>query len=377
VELDNGAAFESRFHVIEGSKCPCLLSCSACRLLSDELGGLGIFSSPTPAAVAANASAPLPSYCAVVPPSSSGPRSTAMVSNSEYGEAASSSQHRSTAVRAVEQGPRPERKEAEALGHDVVAVHPVQVVHCPPRSEVVVPVHAPGYQSDFWPITSFPSLHFASTVFHMCPDVREDQRTLLVSCINTGVEEVVLHPDDQVGWAEDTARNPVVAVHDMSHMFAMPAASEGEDPAEMLIAWLQQPNMHSPSDQAIADKLWEKLQHLPEEERVLTHRVCCRHLAVFREMSSPAQIPPVALPTNFDAPLRSAPYRVAPPLQAKLKELLDGMVKSGVVSPCMSSDVTSPVVLVVKKDGGLRFCVDYRRLNRRLMDDPYPHAVDC
>jgi hypothetical protein len=69
--------------------------------------------------------------------------------------------------------------------------------------------------------------------------------------------------------------------------------------------------------------------------------------------------------------IRQPPRRIPLAKQVEVKEMLDDMQRHGVIEES-DSPWSSPVVLVRKKNGELRFCVDYRKLNDVTKKDCFP-----
>lgn len=72
-----------------------------------------------------------------------------------------------------------------------------------------------------------------------------------------------------------------------------------------------------------------------------------------------------------DVPVRQHHRRIPPSqfeaVKTHIKQLLESQVIRESCSP-----YSSPIVLVKKKDGSLRMCVDYRQLNAKTRKDAYP-----
>ena len=75
--------------------------------------------------------------------------------------------------------------------------------------------------------------------------------------------------------------------------------------------------------------------------------------------------------TGNSLPIHCAPRRMSPQKIKQEEACVDEMLTGGQIEPS-GSPWSAPVVLVTKKDGGTRFCVDYRRLNLAMVKDAYP-----
>ena len=75
--------------------------------------------------------------------------------------------------------------------------------------------------------------------------------------------------------------------------------------------------------------------------------------------------------TGSSAPIRQQVRRIPPAKRVETRKLLKEMLERDVIQPT-NSPWASPIVLVQKKDGSTRFCVDYRKVNSVTRKDAYP-----
>jgi hypothetical protein len=73
-------------------------------------------------------------------------------------------------------------------------------------------------------------------------------------------------------------------------------------------------------------------------------------------------------------PVQIRQYRYPPALKNEIEKQVADMLSKGIIQPSFSA-FASPVLLVRKKDGTWRFCVDYRYLNALTLKSKFPIPV--
>ena len=71
-------------------------------------------------------------------------------------------------------------------------------------------------------------------------------------------------------------------------------------------------------------------------------------------------------------PVQQRRYRMNPNYAAKVKEEMDKLLCVGFIRPVKCATWLSPIVVVPKKNGKIRVCVDYRKLNAATVTDGFP-----
>ena len=121
-------------------------------------------------------------------------------------------------------------------------------------------------------------------------------------------------------------------------------------------------------DESVGTRLSGKFEGFKEEEIVQGLKE--EFPEVFSDLPGKATVGQFEIDTGEAAPRRSHPYRVPDRLKEGVRAEVNKLVELGIVVPS-TSPWASPVVPVPKKDGSVRVCIDYRKLNEVTSADPY------
>ena len=117
---------------------------------------------------------------------------------------------------------------------------------------------------------------------------------------------------------------------------------------------------------------WSKLHHI--EVPSALHKVLKKHATVFkdelgevRDTTAKIYVDPQVTP-HFCKP-RTVPYA----LRGRVEQELDCLERDGIIQPVEFSEWAAPIVPVVKTDGSIRICGDYKvTVNQAAKLDTYP-----
>ena len=125
-------------------------------------------------------------------------------------------------------------------------------------------------------------------------------------------------------------------------------------------------------DEAVGTKMFGHYDGFKEEEVVKMLRK--EFPEVFSDLPGKTTACQLTIDTGDATPRGSHPYRIPNKLKEGVRAEVEKLVDLGIVVPS-TSPWASPVVPVPKKDGTVRVCVDYRKVNEVTVADPYYMAT--
>ena len=116
---------------------------------------------------------------------------------------------------------------------------------------------------------------------------------------------------------------------------------------------------------------------LGDKQREEIKQIMSKYRDIFTDKPGTCNLVEHTVELTSEEPVRSRPYTVPYAVRQELKDEVRKMQDLGVIRES-ASPYASPVVIVGKKDGSKRICIDYRKLNKITVPDPEPMtpAVD-
>ena len=119
-----------------------------------------------------------------------------------------------------------------------------------------------------------------------------------------------------------------------------------------------------PEDVVISDKLSDRQKYQIKE----LIKSCSR---IFTDAPLRCVLGECSIDLETNDPVRVKQYPLPHSQQSVIEAEVKAMLEAGIIEHC-SSPFSSPILLVKKKDSSMRFCIDFRRLNLRIIFDCEP-----
>ena len=182
-----------------------------------------------------------------------------------------------------------------------------------------------------------------------------------------------------VSKVSETRKIAVMIVNETGRDFTIPARSvigiaEVLEDSDSCISSIGEQTQKSSETEDIPESQKVNLSHVSEAQRQKLQELLDKNNDLFAKNDCDlgrTHLVKAKIDTGDHSPIKQAPYRLPFSQRQMVQEHIDEMLKAGVISPSQSP-WASPIVIVDKKDGSKRFCVDLRALNRITKKNSYP-----
>lgn len=230
----------------------------------------------------------------------------------------------------------------------------------PPRSvlEIMAKVETPAIQCDcvflLEGLSQQPNVVVANAL--VTPQWNNETASVPVRLLNTSTDSVVLHKGKAVACASTLDRT-FTAVASATEMTEEPTLEA--TPKEQELLWGLVEDSGNTLDMQQKHHLFNLLLGYVDVFALTDDQ-----LGRTKQLKH-------TINTGDHRPIRQPARRIPPCKREEVHQLLQDMLGRKVIQPS-TSPWASPIVLVKKKDGSTRFCIDYRKINAITHKDAYP-----
>ncbi|EYC34973.1 hypothetical protein Y032_1220g3764 [Ancylostoma ceylanicum] len=176
-----------------------------------------------------------------------------------------------------------------------------------------------------------------------------------IPVMNSSAEPIILHEGEELGqWGTEKWKE---GWEDLNPLMMDTTTHEINGEARQKVLYEQV--RESSKVEQLSEEIKAVLDEFPD-----AFSVCDRELTGTNRVE-------MDIDTGDNKPIKMKARSVPLGIRKKLRELLEDLENRKIIEKS-SSAWAFPIVLVEKKDGSLRLCVDYRELNKRIKLDSYP-----